>query len=170
MQAILDTTTEASAPHWPTHARLGSLPRRGWVLEGVADLGGPLASCQACGYPAVRYVHSLTHPGSGDVLEVGCCCSEALTRDYATPRQYERLLRNRSARLRRLLDLAGWRHTRSGNLKREHRGTLLVLYRGWNGWRINVGDFLGRRDHPTPAAAIRAAFDYIDPPRLEVTP
>jgi hypothetical protein len=78
----------------------------------------------------------------------------------------DRRLRNRRARLARLLDLGRWKPTRAGNLRIRYRRHRLVLYlaRFAKGWRINVDAALGRRDHPTTAAAIRAAFGYLDPP------
>jgi hypothetical protein len=148
--------------------RLGSLPREGWFLMEVEDLGEPDHECQACGYPEVRYVHHIEHPAVKDHLAVGCVCSGHLTDDHEASRAAERKLRNRSIRLRRLLDLDRWRTTKSGNRKIKYRGHRLVLYpsRYADGWRINVDDWLGRRTHPTSHAAIISAFTYLDPPRI----
>jgi hypothetical protein len=144
---------------------MGSLPRKGWVLEHVEDLGEPDHECEACGYPEVRYVHELTHP-EGHELAVGCVCAEHLTSDYTSHRAAERQLRNRTCRLARLLDLGRWKTTGAGNRKTTYRRHRLVLYRSRfaDGWRINVDSKLGHRDHHSPAAAIRAAFRYLDPP------
>lgn len=150
--------------------RLGPLPRRGWVLSDVEDLEEPVHECEACGYPAVRYVHHLEHPDADRSLAVGCVCSEHLAGDYVTPRGAERLLRSRMARLRRLLDLSNWKPTRAGNLTVTYRGKRLILYRSRfsGGWRINAGSMLGRKDHPTPTAAIKAVFRFIDPPVVTI--
>jgi hypothetical protein len=146
--------------------RMGSLPRKGWDLEYVEDLGEPDHQCEACGYPEVRYVHHLAHHGVAADLAVGCVCAGHLTEDYETHAAAERKLRNRTARLRRLLDLKRWKTTRRGNLVIRYRGSRLVLFASHytDGWRINVGDKLGRIDHPDAATAIRAAFRYLDPP------
>jgi hypothetical protein len=167
MTALLDTpVADGDLYRWD---RMGSLPRRGWSLVHVEDLGEPAHECDACGYPALRYVHHLEHTEALDDLAVGCICAEHLTEDYTGPRAAERMLRNRQARLRRLLDLERWHLTRDSNRKIKYRGRWIVLYaaRYADGWRINVGEMHGRKTHPTPEAAIKAAFRYLDPPVIQ---
>jgi hypothetical protein len=167
MTGLLLTPGRAESPHrWD---RLGSLPRRGWRLTDVEDLGEPGHECDACGTTEIRYVHRLDHPEAERSLEVGCVCAEKLTGDYVAHRMVERALKNRAVRLAKLLDLDKWKWTKGGNRKARYRGTVLVLYQSQftDGWRINVGTRLADRTHPTPEGAIIAAFASIDPPKAE---
>jgi hypothetical protein len=135
------------------------MPRRGWVLLDTYDLGEPSHECEACGYPAVRYVHAIAHSEFRD-LAVGCVCAEHLTEDYVTPRQRETTLRG-TARARRAWLAREWRISRKGALWLKIRGHHVCVFRSpqGDGWRCSFNDQFGILTHDSVEAAKIALFN-----------
>jgi hypothetical protein len=98
------------------------MPRRGWVCVQVTDHGEAIQSCEACGHPAVRFLHTIRHPAFRE-LEVGCICAGHLTGDSEGSRQREVALRRQTAWADRK-----WRVSRNGNPWLKARGHRIVVF------------------------------------------
>ena len=66
--------TAPSSPRWNKRG----IPRTGWTFLRVRDIGDRSGQCGMCD-TAIRYAHIIVHPKFGE-LEVGCRCSEKLTK------------------------------------------------------------------------------------------
>src|SRR4051794_41354657 len=78
------------------------IPRKGWSNVAIEDMEEPCFQCELCGYPEVRFVHVMTHPGFVGELRVGCVCAGHLEGDYAAAKDRERKARNAASRRDRL--------------------------------------------------------------------
>lgn len=139
------------------------LPPSGWTWIGVVDLAaagptGRRADCEACGHPAVRFVHSLRHHAWPAPLDVGRACAERLTGDSDGPRRAERDL----ARLARFVRSPLWRAGRGGVEVYCRAGLFLALNPAGSGQYVihtrwgRVGPFATR-----PAAKAAAFREFV---------
>jgi len=132
------------------------LPRNGWILDSVDDLGQPIAWCDACG-TAIRYVHRLCHQTAG-WLEVGCICAGHLTGDPETAAATEQSLRRRAGQRARWLTRK-WRRSQKGNKYLKLDGIVIVIFPRGGAWLFSVGDVFVNRPYLSEAAAMLGAFD-----------
>ncbi|MBB4373441.1 hypothetical protein GGD63_006264 [Bradyrhizobium sp. cir1] len=141
------------------------VPHKGWVCDGVEDLGAPDAVCEMCESQDIRYVHSMSHPDYEGVLDVGCVCAERMEDDYVGPRRRERALRGAARRKSRWLDRR-WRISSLGNSFVNTDGFNITIFQNGDGsWggRLTekaTGRFVtARRRYESEAKAKLAAFD-----------
>lgn len=107
-------------------------PPTGWICTDVCDLvpddtGGAdtaafMQTCVVCG-TAFRYMHTMKHPLTGAVAEVGCECAGHMMGDPQRSRDLEKAVRSRSGRRSSFPALKGWRASRNGgwHLKKSGR-------------------------------------------------
>lgn len=97
--------------------------------------------CDACGYPAVRYVHVLMRDGDELEYEVGCVCAGILIGDMDVAKDIERAgLRKRDWKARYLTQVE-WpaRPNEKGVFKTRWKGFTLYLHCGQRGgWRPGI--------------------------------
>jgi hypothetical protein len=159
--------------------KLPGMPRRGWTLVDVEDLGEPVHTCEACGKTEIRYVHTIAHPAFRN-LDVGCICAEHLTEDYVNPRRQEQELRNAAARRQRQAeqrrlrqarrrsirahtretwDELDWQGSRKGNLWAKVDDVLIVVFPARGGYRYVAGGEFSRETFEDENDAKRASLD-----------
>lgn len=117
-----------------------TLPRSGWTLADVQDLGKALHRCDYCENEHVRYVHTLTHDEAASI-RVGCVCAEKLTGDEKTPKEREDVLRGRAKRMLTWLDWRMWTTTDDEHRRRGrqlHWDFEFIAYRAADGWRWKI--------------------------------
>jgi hypothetical protein len=130
------------------------MPRTGWSVVDVVDEGEPSHTCEACGNPGVRYVHTVGH-SAFRTLRVGCVCAGHLTGDSSGPRRRELHLRRRIAWADRR-----WRRSRRGNPWIKARGHHVVVFRaGSGGYRVMIDGEHVFGDYPNEYAAKLASYD-----------
>jgi len=66
------------------------VPKKGWVCDGVEDMGEPSEICEMCETSEIRYVHCMSHQDYPEGLRVGCVCAEHMEEDYKNPKLRER--------------------------------------------------------------------------------
>jgi len=115
------------------------VPHRGWVCEGVIDLGSVSATCEMCEVQAIRFVHYMQHPDYPDELEVGCICAGHMEANLVRARQREAIVRATAGRERRWLTRR-WHRSHAGNPYLNLRGYNVVVYRCGAGWSTRVLD------------------------------
>jgi hypothetical protein len=131
------------------------MPRRGWVCAEVVDHGDANQSCEACGNPAVRFLHTIRHPEFRD-LEVGCDCAGHLTGDCRGAKGREATLKRKAT----WADSPRWKRSRRGNAWRKAGGFRVVVFPYGPEFRLAIsGNFFG--PYPDQRAAKLAAFDIV---------
>lgn len=156
-------------PRWDK----AGIPHKGWVLIGCEDIREDAAdddfeyeTCEMCGNERIRYVHIMSHPDYDGVLRVGCECAGKMTGDYDTPRENERIMKNRIQRRNSFLKLE-WRHNAKGNLVLRYKGRHITAIQrngcyGFicdnSGW---IWNYKGRRIRDLYTLKL-AAFDVFD--------
>lgn len=147
------------------------VPRKGFVLVDVIDLGRDYSKCEMCGHTPVRYQHHVLHTERNVHLLVGCICAEKLTEDYSDtgPAATEKRLKSESAkkalkqaRRRKEIDRACWRLSKKGHWWSRIDGKLIVIVPSKHGetYRLCVEGEFGRRSYPTQEAAKAAAREW----------
>lgn len=150
------------------------VPRRGWILQDVNDLGpdeGDWQTCEMCESANIRYVHTVEHRDYFEHIEVGCVCSEHLTGDYEGPREREKVLRSSARRRANFLDRQ-WRHSTKGNPHIKLDGYHVTAFKKGDHWSASVkspdGDTIfAKRHYPSLEAVQLAAFDFVQKLRQE---
>ncbi|MFZ5733644.1 MAG: hypothetical protein ACOY4O_12975 [Pseudomonadota bacterium] len=141
------------------------VPQRGWVCDGVEDLGAPDAVCQMCEVQDIRYVHTMSHPNYDTSLEVGCVCAEHMEEDYVRPRLREQALKSAASRKKRWLSRR-WFVSTQGNAFVNTAGfNVTITKNADNSWggrileRATGRSVNARRKYETQDLAKLAAFD-----------
>jgi hypothetical protein len=141
------------------------VPHKGWVCEGVEDLGAPGATCEMCEVQDIRYIHTMSHPDYEGFLDVRCVCAEKMEDDYAGPRQRERALRSAAQRKSRWLSRR-WRMSSQGNPFINTDGFNITIFQNGNGtWGGRISEqetsrsVTAKRQYASEAKAKLAAFD-----------
>jgi hypothetical protein len=148
-----------------------------WELVGIADVfegvereNREFAECEFCGYPRVRYVHSIAR--ADKELEVGCVCACHLCASEE-PRIAEQAFKSRQARrvtvLRQRkvfcdLDSDGWHWTAKQNLRRTVCGRNVVIFhdRYGRGFCVVIDNDFGKK-YPTSKEALEEAAKILYP-------
>jgi hypothetical protein len=123
--------------------KLWGLPETGWEKKGVTDLvaaGKGLGTCECCGRPKLRFLHTIEHPQFGK-LHVGGQCAQHLCNGYS-PQYEERRLRNVWAKRNRWLG-RNWRVSEKGDpyltIFDNKTKVVVVILAGPTGcWRYRV--------------------------------
>lgn len=153
--------------------RAAGVPKKGWSLVGVHDLGHGEENhqlCQMCAERSIRYVHTMRHPEYPVEVEAGCHCAERMADNYVGGR-LERELVNRAKRRSKWLTRT-WRTTRNGNQRLTLEGYVFIVAQkpwGWSASLMKPGtdQFIhGKRSFPTENEAKLALFDHVWPPRI----
>jgi hypothetical protein len=153
------------------------VPHKGWTAEHVEDHDEPFFQCEMCGYPAVRFVHVMTHPDCPGELRVGCVCAGKMEENYEAARDRERRARAKAQRRQRLAERhdrarrlwvqpGQWRISDKGNFWRWAGGVRVTVFRSEYppcAWRAWIDDELGRPHYPSVQAAMFAVFDHLFP-------
>jgi hypothetical protein len=149
------------SPRWD----VPTLPHKGWVLDGISDLGEPEATCDMCGTEDIRYLHHLSHPTVNAQVSVGRVCAEHLTNDYSGPRQHEAALTALVKRRQAFPNRHGWRQSVRGNpfIRFSTHHVVVWSVGRWSGerWMFRADDVAGSQDYATFDDAARAAFDSV---------
>lgn len=85
------------------------VPKRGWVCQGIEDLGEPLETCGMCETMTIRYVHLMVHDDYPEELACGCICSGHMEQDIEAAKVRETTMKNRARRREAWPDLRAWR-------------------------------------------------------------
>jgi len=143
------------------------VPHKGWVCNGIDDLGAPDATCEMCEVQPIRYVHYMAHLDYPDELAVGCVCAGHMEQDYAAARDRERVLRN--AARRRLNWLSRKRKvSRNGNPYLDTDGFNIVVFPKGQSWSARIVEkatdetHFARRQYETEDKAKLGAFDAMN--------
>lgn len=128
----------------------------------MVDLVDDYATCEACGKERIRFVHELDHVEYPDPIQVGCICAEKLTGDYVGHRRIERELRNRASRRQRWL-ARKWKRSRKGNLWTQVNGVHVGVMEVNGGFRVWIGEQVGRLLFDSLPAAQMRIFDVLNP-------
>ena len=112
------------------------VPKRGWELFDVMDMGAPDDICEMCQVQAIRYVHYVRHPDYYD-LHVGCVCASNMLGNSETPRQVEKKLRQKAQRKTNWPNLK-WKISARGNEYIRKDDIIVVVYGGQGGWSFSV--------------------------------
>lgn len=116
----------------PAMKDIPELPKLGWNIAGVTDLGRDRSLhrlCEYCGQEMVRYLHTLRHPsGKWPELDVGCVCAGRLSGDPERAKAMDTAARNVSARRANFCGLNGWTPSRRpGTLRLRHDHRVFVV-------------------------------------------
>ncbi len=155
-----------------------SVPRRGWELIDVEDLGcdeSDFKLCEACGKKHVRYVHHLRHPSYAGTVGVGCVCGAKMQHDEGAEyigRELEKRLVRRDRRRRTWLTRK-WALSSKGNVKMKAEGWLFILCNRGRFWEAflkpaDADDFKYKARFATEAEAKLALFDVAFPNKIAV--
>lgn len=167
------TTRDGVSPRWDKPG----LPRKGWECFDVEDRKDRYFTCEMCGFTKVRYVHLMFHHDCSEIIRVGCVCAGHMEENYSAPKERERELRNRAARLGRLRERHsharmawtfdwGWKTSAKGNLWRNAEGLRIVVFPSHHSddaWDTLIGEEFGKHPHPTQEEAMLATFDRLFP-------
>jgi len=140
------------------------VPQRGWVCNGIDDLGAPDAACEMCEVQSIRYVHYMAHPDYPDELAAGCVCAGHMEQDYSAARDRERVLRNASGRSRNWLSRK-WKVSRNGNPYLDTDGFNIAVFPKGRTWSARIVEkasektYFARRQYESEDKAKLAAFD-----------
>lgn len=141
------------------------VPKRGWVCQGIEDLGEPLETCGMCETMTIRYVHLMAHEDYPEELACGCICSGHMEQDIEAAKVRETTMKNRARRREAWPDLRAWRLSRSGNLTITKDGYRVTVFEAGRGYRVSVGrqfsdkPRFGRRVYEDERKAMLASFD-----------
>lgn len=155
------------------------LPRKGWRLVDVIDLGDDLTgglpgTCEWCGTP-YRYECIIEHSDGQYSSTCGRVCCEHLTDDYVTPRLKENQAKQNSAKKRRKIISeekrrqklredwlwSGWKTSKKGNLYRFDPVPVIIFYQPNGTFKLKIADTFGSRDYLNYPDAQIAAYDYL---------
>lgn len=118
-----------------------NLPKKGWVYIDVIDTGEQATNCTWCG-TLIRYVHALKHPDTGISTECGCICAEHLMEDYVGPKQKEKALKGKQARIRNWVKSPKWKSHSPHLFERPTKDINLRIRVTFstqkNGWQVVV--------------------------------
>jgi hypothetical protein len=167
------TAPAESAESGPYHWERPGVPHRGWSNLDVEDMGEPSFQCEMCGYPEVRFVHTMQHPDHPKELRVGCVCAGHMEEDYEAAQRRERSARNTARRranyMRRRAKWTSpgaWRWSQRGNLWRKVKGVVVAVFPNQDRedtWKGMIGEEFGTLTHPTRERAMLAIFDRLFP-------
>lgn len=148
------------------------VPRKGFVLVDVIDLGRDYSKCEMCGHAPVRYQHHVLHTERNVHLRVGCICAEKLTEDYGDtgPAATEKRLKSaaakkalKQARRRQQLENTCWRKSKKGHWWAKIDGKLIVIVpsKREDTYRLCIDGEFGRRSYLTQEAAQEGAREWV---------
>jgi hypothetical protein len=110
------------------------MPHGGCQCIGMHHAGdGARFTCEMCGNPDVRYVHTMRHADWPDTIDVGCVCAEHMEQDPEAPKKRERSLRRRANWPSRR-----WRVSSQGNGYLNTDGFNVVVYPQGRGYGFRV--------------------------------
>lgn len=165
--SIAMNTNRQSNPKKQAHPRatgkwtIRGFPHKGWVCTEVEDLGAALTTCGMCEVVAIRYVHTMVHPGQEPVL-AGCVCAGWMEGDVAAAQRREGAAKSRAA-----FAMRGWRANSKGGYWRAVKGEGLKVATIPYGteWKIAMRadrkERFGSKLYPTEQAARLGAFDAV---------
>lgn len=122
------------------------IPQKGWEYIGMEDLGEdvypgeaiPYERCEMCGKEKIRYVHLLKHPDYEGEFRVGCDCASKMMRDYVTPQERERNLKNRVNRKKNFMKQEWYQKPDTGNYTIRYKGEQITIMKSkfGSGWGV----------------------------------
>ncbi|ASG24038.1 HNH endonuclease [Nitrospirillum viridazoti] len=136
-----------------------AMPKTGWSLFGVDDLGSLCGSCELCG-TEIRYIYAVGHPSWG-AMGVGTDCCDALTATTDAGEHHANLIKEREKK-RRFVDSPKWKVTVAGDMAMI-RDRILVQISPYEGhYRLKIGNVQGVMKYPTVLDAKIRAFEFIE--------
>lgn len=138
-------------------------PKTGWTYLGEEDLGDLSGSCDYCGN-GIRYSFLICHE-HWEPMEVGTVCCDNLTGTQLASNHMESTQRF-VGRLSRFISSSRW-DEQQGNCSIVQRGITVEVRSSFEGVRIYMNGYKGKRVFPTIAHAKTAAFEAIESGKAE---
>lgn len=138
------------------------VPKKGWVCDGVTDLGAPAGVCQMCGRQIIRYVHHMQHP-QYHALGVGCICAGKMEGDIEQAKRREQDYKNKQTR-RENFRKRKWKTSKNNNSYLKIKNHLIVLYynKKYDNWKYSIDNIFCSEVYPTRDEAIDKAFETLE--------
>lgn len=134
------------------------MPRHGWNLVGVDDLGDPAGNCELCG-TEIRYVYAIEHATWG-AMAVGTDCCDKLTQTSEASEHHKEYIKTIDAR-KRFVASKRWKVQVDGTHQIKQKGIRIEIQKFDDGFGITMDQIAGKQRFASLLDAKIKVFDSI---------
>ena len=155
--ATKDCETVCKGCHAQIHGII--MPKFGWELDEMEDLGDLIGECEYCGNP-LRYIFYISHENWGN-MEVGTSCCDNLTHSVLATNKIESHKRFLS-RKKNFIKSTKWTYTNNLSFK-KHALIEIQIENTENGFILTINNLTNKtKKYTTLDDAKSKAFDVIE--------
>jgi hypothetical protein len=134
------------------------VPHKGWVCEGMEDLGEPSRTCEMCEALTIRYVHYMRHPCWPVTLGCGQVCAGHMAEDLIGAKQRDKSMKDIARKRGNFPNRKAWRHNAKGNMQLNFGQYIVTIFPALpNRWKASVAE--RGKPKPTYTQALPTVID-----------